>query len=136
MTYLGQTSCLDKTETREMLGLAILSRENPDKSHCPWGKRKPRMKESGNGPGGPGPKLRSTCTGGTTKGMKFMVWCRTEKGSRMCHSRLQKSTHVWQVGSADLIEFSVLEPEPRALGLSSKSSGIELLPQCARCWDS
>lgn len=31
LTYLGQTSCRNETETREMLGLMILSRRIPDK---------------------------------------------------------------------------------------------------------
>lgn len=88
LTYLGQASCRNETETREMLGLVILSREIPDKSHCPRGKIKPPRKESGNGSEGPVPKLRNTCTGGTTKGKKFMVWSRKEKGSRVCSSRL------------------------------------------------
>lgn len=136
LNYLGQTSCRDETESRELLRLAILSWEILDKSHCPLEKLKPPRKESGKGSEGPGPKLRSTCIGGMAKGMKFMVWSRTKKGSRVCSSRLQESTRVWQVGRADLIGFSVLEPEPRALGLPSKSSSIELLPQWTSCWDS
>lgn len=130
-TPLGQPCCRKEPETQEVQGLLILSQELPDKSLCPWGKIKSWRKESGSGPEGTGPKLRSTCMWGMTEA-KMLMACLVQVAKESRHIALELRRTLlfgrWEVLA--LLDFWCWRKEPRALCMSSKSSTVGLLPQC------